>query len=43
MAYKCLKCKKIIEEVDERVRCPYCGYRIFVKIRPKVIKKVQSK
>jgi DNA-directed RNA polymerase subunit P len=43
MGFKCLKCKKVIEEGDERVRCPYCGYRIFVKMRPEVIKRVQAR
>ena len=43
MAFKCLKCKKVIEKLDERVRCPYCGYRIFVKMRPKVVKRVQAR
>ncbi|NCN39030.1 MAG: hypothetical protein GW914_01465 [Candidatus Aenigmarchaeota archaeon] len=27
----------------DRVRCPYCGYRIFSKKRSKVIKKVQAR
>jgi DNA-directed RNA polymerase subunit P len=43
MSFKCLKCKKIIEEIEDKVRCPYCGYRIFVKIRPEVLKRVQAR
>ncbi len=40
--YKCLNCGKSIslEEVGKRIRCPYCGYRILMKERPKVVKKV---
>jgi len=43
MAFKCLKCKKVIDDVEQRVRCPYCGYRIFVKTRAEVVKRVQAK
>jgi DNA-directed RNA polymerase subunit P len=43
MAYKCLKCKKVIESTEERIRCPYCGYRIFVKTRPEVVKRIQAR
>ena len=34
-AYKCLSCKKEVstEDVKKRVRCPFCGYRILVKVR----------
>ncbi len=40
--YKCLGCGKEVEisELDRRIRCPYCGYRILVKERAKVVKKV---
>jgi len=43
MAFKCLKCKKIIESAEERVRCPFCGYRIFSKMRPEVVKRVKAR
>lgn len=39
--YRCAKCEKQIEELDQ-VRCPYCGFRIIVKERPKVVKRVKS-
>lgn len=34
-AYKCLNCRKEVstEDVKKRVRCPYCGYRILIKVR----------
>ncbi|OGI11634.1 DNA-directed RNA polymerase subunit P [Candidatus Micrarchaeota archaeon RBG_16_36_9] len=42
--YKCLKCGKEVESerVKEKIRCPYCGYRILVKETPKTIKKVKA-
>lgn len=42
--YKCLSCSKEIEleQVKEKIRCPYCGYRIITKLRPKTIVKVRA-
>lgn len=42
--YKCLNCGKEIElkQVKEKVRCPYCGYRIIIKQAPKTIVKVKA-
>lgn len=40
--YKCVKCKKTVAKIEEKIRCPYCGYRIFVKMRPEVLKKVHA-
>jgi DNA-directed RNA polymerase subunit P len=42
MSFKCLQCGKTVEKIEGRVRCPYCGYRIFMKIRPKVVKRVKA-
>ena len=39
--YKCINCKKIIPKL-ETIRCPYCGSRIFVKVRPPIVKKVKA-
>jgi DNA-directed RNA polymerase subunit P len=42
--YKCIKCKKIVSEfIENRIMCPYCGYRILVKVRPESIKRVQAR
>jgi len=41
--YKCIKCKKIIPKLEEKIRCPYCGFRIFVKLRPPVVKRVRAR
>ncbi|MCX8179012.1 MAG: DNA-directed RNA polymerase subunit P [Candidatus Aenigmarchaeota archaeon] len=42
MSFKCLQCGKVVEKLEGRVRCPYCGYRIFVKNRPKIVKRVKA-
>lgn len=41
--YKCINCKKTVAKIGEKIRCPYCGYRIFVKMRPDVIKRVRAR
>ncbi|MBS3055164.1 MAG: DNA-directed RNA polymerase subunit P [Candidatus Aenigmarchaeota archaeon] len=41
--YKCVKCKKIVQKLDEKTRCPYCGYRIFVKLRAETSNKVLAR
>jgi DNA-directed RNA polymerase subunit RPC12/RpoP len=33
----------MIEKLGDRVRCPYCGARILIKVRPKVIKEVLAR
>jgi len=41
----CLKCKRMIDPSTSemrRIRCPFCGYKILAKARPKVIKSVLS-
>lgn len=42
MSYKCVYCKKEVKEVEEHVRCPYCGQRILTKMRPEVMKTVKA-
>jgi len=39
--WKCFNCKKEIKEINV-VKCPYCGYRIFKKERPPIVKKVKA-
>ncbi|MBR9682105.1 MAG: DNA-directed RNA polymerase subunit P [Candidatus Aenigmarchaeota archaeon] len=43
--YICLSCKKEIEfdEIRDKIRCPYCGYKVIMKQRPKTITKVPAK
>ncbi len=42
MSYKCINCKKDVENIEGPIRCPYCGQRILVKKRPEVIKTVPA-
>ena len=43
--YVCLNCGREIDEKDiqNKVRCPYCGGRIILKKRPEIIKKVKAR
>jgi DNA-directed RNA polymerase subunit RPC12/RpoP len=41
--YKCVNCGKVIKEELTKVRCPYCGFRILAKERPKTVKKVLAR
>lgn len=43
--YKCLNCRKSIdiEQIKEKIRCPYCGYKVVIKTPPKTVVKVQAK
>lgn len=43
--FRCLNCSKTValDQVKERVRCPYCGYRVLIKERPKTVVKVEAK
>ena len=41
--YKCISCKKVIEEINEKVRCPFCGFRIYAKVRPDTVRRVVAR
>jgi|YelNatPaOPRAMG01_1025707.scaffolds.fasta_scaffold34972_1 DNA-directed RNA polymerase subunit RPC12/RpoP len=41
--YRCINCKKTVAKLGENIRCPYCGSRIFVKVRPETIKRVRAR
>jgi len=43
MGFRCLTCGKNVEELEGRIRCPYCGSRIFSKTRPKNIRRIQAR
>ncbi len=41
--YKCLSCGREVKielKKAKKIICPYCGYRILKKARPKIVKKV---
>ena len=42
--YKCLKCGREIDlkEIRDKIRCPYCGYRIVATEKPKTVIKVKA-
>ncbi len=37
MGFKCISCGKITEKLEGRIRCPFCGYRIFAKETPRTV------
>lgn len=41
--YKCTACKKTVAKLEDKIRCPYCGFRVFVKERPEVVKRVLAR
>ncbi len=42
MAYVCAKCGKKQKQLDNNVRCSYCGSRIIVKGRPNLSREVPT-
>ena len=41
MAWKCFSCGKKVDDISV-VKCPSCGYRIIVKERPAMVRKVKT-
>ncbi|RLG21119.1 DNA-directed RNA polymerase subunit P [Candidatus Micrarchaeota archaeon] len=41
MTWKCFRCGKKIDDINA-VKCPYCGYRILIKERPPIAKKLRT-
>ena len=45
--YRCVRCGRQVSYVDlERYvsfRCPFCGYRIFRKVRAPIVKRVKTR
>jgi len=43
MAYKCVRCGKVIENLPEGIiRCPSCSFRVLEKVRAEVSKEVKA-
>ncbi|MDI6721788.1 MAG: DNA-directed RNA polymerase subunit P [Candidatus Aenigmarchaeota archaeon] len=42
MTYVCMKCRKE-SEMEDRIRCSHCGFRILAKPRPVFRKKVVAR
>ena len=45
--YECVKCGRRVEyrELERYIsfRCPFCGYRIFRKVRAPVVKRIRAR
>jgi DNA-directed RNA polymerase subunit P len=45
--YECVRCgnRVYLSELEKYVsfRCPECGYRIFKKVRPAIVKRVKAR
>jgi DNA-directed RNA polymerase subunit P len=45
--YECVKCGRTVgfKELERYIsfRCPYCGYRIFRKVRAPVVKRLKAR
>jgi DNA-directed RNA polymerase subunit P len=45
--YECVKCARRVPYKDLQryisFRCPYCGYRIFRKVRAPIVKRVKAR
>ena len=40
--YKCISCGKEVKvKTLDKVQCPYCGYRIIEKTRPRIVKNLK--
>ena len=45
--YECVQCGRQVNFIDLEkyisFRCPYCGYRIFRKVRAPIVKRVKAR
>ncbi len=45
--YECVRCGRRVSQHDLQryisFRCPYCGYRIFRKVRAPIVKRVKAR
>jgi len=39
--WECFNCGSHVENIDV-VKCPHCGYRIFYKKRPPIVRKITT-
>ena len=42
MAYVCTRCGKKMKQIENFVRCQYCGSRILVKSRPNMAREAST-
>lgn len=41
--YKCIQCKKEVAKLEDKIRCPFCGFRIYSKARPEIVRRVLAR
>jgi DNA-directed RNA polymerase subunit P len=45
--YECVRCGRRVDYVELQryisFRCPFCGYRIFRKVRARIVKRVKAR
>jgi DNA-directed RNA polymerase subunit RPC12/RpoP len=41
--YKCIACKRVMAKAEDKIRCSYCGQRVFIKLRPDVVTRVLAR
>jgi|GEM_PF-160627 len=43
--YQCMKCGATVKstELDFGIRCPFCRYRVLMKIRPPIVKRIKAR
>lgn len=43
--YRCMSCRRDVKidlKAAKKIQCPYCGYRIIEKSRPKIVKGLKA-
>ncbi len=40
--WKCHRCGKLYDKLPERMSCTHCRGKLFMKVRPKVVKKFKA-
>ncbi|MDH5441570.1 MAG: DNA-directed RNA polymerase subunit P [Candidatus Bathyarchaeota archaeon] len=43
--YECSKCGATVssKELELGIRCPHCRYRVLMKVRPPIVKRIQAR
>lgn len=43
--YQCMKCGATVKSTDLElgVRCPFCRYRVLMKVRPPIVKRIEAR
>ncbi|MBS7614768.1 DNA-directed RNA polymerase subunit P [Candidatus Bathyarchaeota archaeon] len=43
--YQCMKCGATVKstDLDLGVRCPFCRYRVLIKVRPPIVKRIKAR